>query len=420
MLNPAILEFLELRKSERLKKKITASMTDEEQAIETQLIQEAFQPAVWIADAAKRAGQLSLVSHPPKFSHPNAKINHILAQADFNADGYLRSGNLQSKEDVIGNAAALDVFKFLTLTLQNGKTLLQHLDENTEEVKHQFSFPNQNYEDLRAGFLSIKTDKDPSLRTHGSIKQVYFPIAENDYHLLSILTPSGLIFELKNRIRDMRFSEQTKAAKEAKKKNLEHETGFSDIYGLTTIGFGGTKPQNISVLNSQNGGTSYLLPCLPPTLAANHQRLPKTDFFINCINPWHLKESFEAFDRLIQADINNIDIRQGRDNVMGFIFERVIEKAWQIRQTEAGWSQKEGYQNLPLEQKIWLDNFYQAERETDDEWLPKIKEKISRWFLSVYLNRKIIQRPKPLGAEQIKPVKDILDQQVEDLMGGLL
>lgn len=411
MLDPNILDFINERKQDKLK-----GVKDE---IKKQKILAEHQPDAWITEASKKIAQLSLVTHAPKFSHPNAKTTNVRFQTNFKLDGYLKTGNTNYKNDVIGNSAVHHYFKFLKIRISDGKTVLQHLEDNTENIKRQFSFSNQNYEDIRTGFLSIKSDQDTSLRTHGSIKQVYFHIAKGEYHLLSILTPSGVMFELKNRIREMRFSEPVKEIKEAKKKNLAHEKSFSDIYGLTTIGFGGTKSQNISVLNSQNGGTSYLLPCLPPVLESRHLRLPKNDFFANCINPWQLKESFETFDRLLQTDQNNIDIRTGRDNVMGFIFERVIEKSWQVRQTEVGWSQKEGYQNLPLEQKIWLDNFYHDIREQDEDWLEKIKVTLSRWFLSVYVKSKILQRPKPLGAEQIADVKDILEQQVENLMGGL-
>jgi CRISPR-associated protein Csy1 len=45
---------------------------------------------------------------------------------------------------------------------------------------------------------------------------------------------------------------------------------------LTAIGYGGTKPQNISVINNQNSGFSYLLPSMPPILTKR-----KTQFAIN-------------------------------------------------------------------------------------------------------------------------------------------
>lgn len=97
---------------------------------------------------------------------------------------------------------------------------------------------------------------DDSVVTSSKIKQVYFPVwlDDEDYHLLSILTPSGLLFEMRRRIDDIRFSEQTKTLRDLKRKGEYSEVGFKEIYGLTTIGFGGTKPQNISVLNNQNAG----------------------------------------------------------------------------------------------------------------------------------------------------------------------
>ena len=98
------------------------------------------------------------------------------------------------------------------------------------------------------------------------MKQVYFPVGEAQYHLLSILTPSGLITRLKQSVDAMRFSEETKQAKESRKKNEHHEVGYSDIFDLTVTGYGGTQPQNVSVLNSQNAGRAYLLPSCPPVL----------------------------------------------------------------------------------------------------------------------------------------------------------
>ncbi|TOM55970.1 type I-F CRISPR-associated protein Csy1, partial [Vibrio parahaemolyticus] len=72
-----------------------------------------------------------------------------------------------------------------------------------------------------------------------------------------------------------------------------------EIYGLTTIGYGGTKPQNISVLNNQNAGKAHLLPSLPPQIAQRKRRLPTYDFFTNTVNPWQVKETLEAFHGLI-------------------------------------------------------------------------------------------------------------------------
>ncbi len=246
MLDPAIHAFLEERKENWLKKKITSKTTADEEAALKLEANELFSLATWLPDAAKRAKQLSLVSHPAKFSHPSAKTTPIIATADKKTDGLIRTGNVTESLDVFGNAAAMDVYKFLSLVLTDERTVLTHLEQKTDEIQQQFSLPTATYTELADGLLAIKADNSNQTKTSDIVKQVYFPVSDNEYHLLSILTPSSLMFSLKQRINKFRFSEDAKNAREAKKNNVFHETGFAEIYNLSVIGFGGTKPQNAS------------------------------------------------------------------------------------------------------------------------------------------------------------------------------
>ena len=87
----------------------------------------------WLSDAAGRAEQLSLTTHPFAFTHPCARRNRygkagaILAEVKKKNDGFLRSGNVVVPQDAEGNAAALEIYTFLMLKMQDGKTLLTHL-----------------------------------------------------------------------------------------------------------------------------------------------------------------------------------------------------------------------------------------------------------------------------------------------------
>ena len=119
MLDNAIHAFLLERKAAKLKS-LGNKLPDSQ-------LEESFLPENWIPEAAKRAGQLSLVSHPSKFTHPSAKTSSIVFKSEFSGDGFSRSGNVDAELDVFGNAAALDVYKFLSLTLMDGKTVLEHL-----------------------------------------------------------------------------------------------------------------------------------------------------------------------------------------------------------------------------------------------------------------------------------------------------
>lgn len=402
MLDEAIVTFLSERKATKLK-----GVSDFEQI---QKIEETFHLENWLSDAAKRAGQLSLVSHPSKFTHPSAKTSSIIFESNSVANGFLCSTNVQNELDVFGNAAALDVYKFLSLVLSDGKTVLTHLEENTDLIQQQLKLASTPFDELRDNFLAIKQDKSSKIRTSGQVKQVYFPV-ESDYHLLSVLTPSGLMFALKDKIQNIRFSEETKLAREAERNNAFHENGFDELYDLTVIGFGGTKPQNISVLNNKYGGTAYLLPSIPPSFKIRNFQIPTSDFFKNSIYPSLYKDSFEAFHRLMIAKHNNINIREGRDNIIEFVIDGIIERSWQLRQLDAGWSEKT---NMPMYQKIWLDNAFLEERENSDDWLNHVIKELAHWFFDAY--KKVIKDAELLGDEDLRHIRTVVKENQDGLL----
>lgn len=156
MRNKNITDFFTERKSAWLKKKISPALNESEKANLTQEAEEKFSLNFWVPDAVKRASQLSMASHPGKFSHPDAKTSSIIAKCQKANDGYLRSGNVEYDLDVFGNAAAMDVYKFLTLKMDDGKSILEHLEEDSTEVRSLFSIQTATYEDLKNGLLSVK------------------------------------------------------------------------------------------------------------------------------------------------------------------------------------------------------------------------------------------------------------------------
>lgn len=226
-MNQNIPDFFAERKAAWLKARQKPSLTDEDQARLQQEANEKFAPANWLPDAARRATQLTMVSHPGKFSHPSAKTSSVIAQSSSSQDGFLRTGNVDSDHDVFGNAAALDVHKFLSLTLADGQTVLAHLEQDSDLIKAQFKIPNASFAELQTGLLAIKQTSNKA-KTSEKIKQIYFPV-EDGYHLLSILTPSGLMFKLKERINIIRFSEAAKQARESRRNQQHNEQGFDEL-----------------------------------------------------------------------------------------------------------------------------------------------------------------------------------------------
>ena len=270
MLDPAISSFFAERKEAWMKKKIKASMEEEEvKALQIEC-NEFFSLDTWLPSAAKRSGQISMSTHPCTFSHPSARknkngyVSSVIANVDPANDGFLKTGNVMVETDALGNAAALDVYKFLTLIMADDVLLLEHIQQDSELANNLLTINSTTYQELKDNFLAMVKSSGENI-TSSKIKQVYFPV-DDDYHQLSILTNSGLIYQLRQRIDHARFSDEVKTLREIKRKNEFSVQGYSELYNLTTIGYGGTKPQNISVLNNKNGGKVHLLISTPPAL----------------------------------------------------------------------------------------------------------------------------------------------------------
>ena len=383
MLDPVIQTFLKERKESRIKGKIKSCKTDEEKQELERNANEEFLLANWLPSAAKRSKQLAISSHPAKFTHSSAKASAVIAQSVQKNDGFLRTANSVGEYDASGNAAAMDVYKFLHLQLEDGRTILAHLELETDVIQKQLSIPSSTFNEIQQGLLAIKSTHLSNQITDERVKQVYFPVAD-DYHLLSLLTASGLIFKLKEKINDFRFSEKTKLARTAKKNQQYHEKGFIELYNLTMIGYGGTKPQTVSVLNNNNGGTAYLLESLPPILKKRSVNPPKINFFSNSLRLKDFQEDFDELHKQLSSDRNNIHVKKQLEWLIKNIIYQVADKLWQIRYLDAGWSTSDNYQNLPQPQKIWLDQQYKETRQQQADWQDNIKTALARWLTNSY------------------------------------
>src|SRR5213593_1346909 len=86
--------------------------------MQRQVLVESFMPEQWIADAARRARQIQLVTHALKFMHPDAKGTSVFCSGNNTAKGHLVGTHvlgLALTPDGVCSAGALDVFKFLQI-----------------------------------------------------------------------------------------------------------------------------------------------------------------------------------------------------------------------------------------------------------------------------------------------------------------
>ena len=405
MVDPAIELFFQKRRDDWLKKNMKQSMTEEEiQSCKEECLNK-FSLENWLPGAAQRAKQMSLSSHPCTFSHPSARKNKngyvspVVAGAKHLPDGYLRTGNVNVEYDALGNAAAIDIYKFLTLSMKDGRTLLSHIETNSNAANELLNINSETYETLKEGFMAMKCRDEAKVTTSSKVKQVYFPTGDG-YHLLSVLSNSGLIFNLRERLNYLRFSDEQKNKREKKFKGEFLEHSFSEIFELTTIGYGGTKPQNISVLNNQYGGKANLFLSVPPLLNKRSVHFPRKNFFTNSIRYHDIREPLKKLHGIFKTGLNSgiprRNIESGREHHIEEILDIIIERAAVLRSVSEDQYREES-SALPEYQKIWICRGLEHARKEQNQWLDTLCEELAKWIATAYASKKVIKKPVMLG-----------------------
>ncbi len=339
-------------------------------------LREKYEVENWLLDAAKRADQIQLVSHTSKHMNSGAKgasgIFCNLGSKSISPD-LVNSCSLRSKNilgDVIGNAAALDVNKFLQVEC-NGSTLLSRLLNDDENFKKALSSDSTLAQHIFDNLKVFISDRKPV--AHSLTKQIYFPVKDN-YHLILPLYPSVLVGSVHNQIKSDFFGDEAKEAKEARKKNVYHSSVIHSYPNLAVQSFGGSKPQNISQLNSERGGKSYLLPSLPPSWQSPKIKAPHKSIFTSSLyyrkNIRYWVDALGTY--LKKTTVDNMNTRHGRDKILDAIVDDILNYAMELRSLPSGWSDSPECK-LPNHEKIWLDpGGEKTESLQDDKWLETV------------------------------------------------
>lgn len=352
----AITEFLQ----GRLQPKLDKLKPDEDETRQKLLAEHQFD--TWIADAARRVGQIQQVTHAIKFTHPSADGASLSSRGNSSAGdrevGTHVLGDSMAA-DVVGNAAALNVYKFLRLTV-DGRSLLERAIARDPAFAEALSADPAAAAAFLEAFAGLPEPKG-SPASHKLAKQLYWPVQEGTYHLLAPLFSSSLAHAVYKRINDDRFSDEAKAARDARR-NKEPFSGASrDYRNLVIQSFGGSKPQNISQLNSERRGENYLLASLPPTWESPALRAPlKIDtvfsrYFEQRREVRRLTEALRDFLKRVAKADSNLRIRQTRAELVADLCGEVLYFAAELqRYLEPGWSAGPDCR-LNLAERCWLD-----------------------------------------------------------------
>ncbi|PVZ89028.1 type I-F CRISPR-associated protein Csy1 [Serratia sp. S1B] len=348
--------------------------------------------ADWLDDASKRAKQITLVTHAPKFTHGDARGVGARVEANGEGNMYLSTANLaESAIDVIGNAAALDVANLLLLEA-GGHRLVDRIKEGDPSALSPFTKSKEQLGEWCGG-LSLALECGVAT-SHTLAKQTYFPLPEGAYHLLSPLFASSLCHALHQRIDHARFSDQAKEAREARRKELFSESPIVDFPHLAEQHFGGTKPQNVSLLNSKRYGRTYLLNCQPPSwqsrLAAPESEAHFWQQYSYQVRA--ITRELTGFLKLVEDKDNNHTIKQRRAELVNELVDMLHNYAAQLRTLPAGWSQK---MTEPMQQAFcyWLDR---GITQKPADWEKRVGLEFGRW-----LNRQLQKQLGHIGDAEL-------------------
>jgi len=391
-----------------------------------QELNEQFRFENWVADAARRVAQIQLVTHSLKATHPDAKGSSLYSPpGNLNAGGLVGTSSLGESfnADVVGNAAALDVYKFLRLTFA-GKSLLDRVLERDDSLIGALSNDRALAQEWVEAFAGI-TSPGSSESSHTKSKQVYFlvgedPGADDGYHLLSPLYATSLAHEVFLRINRDRFGETQKEARQARRDKKPFDHGFYEYPELAVQKLGGTKPQNISQLNSERGGNNYLLASLPPQWQSRDVKPPHNKDSVLPLFGYRLetKRLLRQLVEFLGSDpARNLQTRNTRDELIDDLCGELLQFAAELRTLPAGWSAS-GECRLPEAEQLWLDP---GRAEQDElfrqqwekgEWPGAIRHRFANW-----LNH-ALARNLPVGDSEHKQWSDQLKRD-GDWMKGL-
>lgn len=383
---------------ERLQTKLDKLKPDDPQRDE---VIASFVRDVWLEDAARRVQQIQAVTHSLKPIHPDARGTNLYvepAQLPVLAELGSHALGADFAGDVVGNAAALDVYKFLKLQVAGQSLLAALLAEDAAALQALHDDPAQA-KALRDAFVSLTAARTGGPSSHGRAKQLYWLMGSDaaddaQYELLAPLYATSLAHAVYGEIQEHRFGEANKAARIARRERKPHEGVFHDYPGLAAQKMGGTKPQNISQLNSERGGVNYLLASLPPAWTPSAVRLPVhavSVFDRLFIARPEVRRTLRALRKFLASEPEpNLATRQRREAFTDALLDELVAFAGELQQlVQAGWSKDdERFKDLDYMEQLWLDPLRAELKEEVQfahdwmymDWPAEIGKSFARWL----------------------------------------
>ena len=372
-----------------------------------------FQLTSLISSGAGCVGQIQLATHIVKGIHPDPTVKEA---SNLNVDPMkmpclpLVGSHVLAHScdvDATGNGAfnkkILEVF-LLLMTEFEGVNILALLKRGDPAAVAALSNTPAQATRWADALVDIDAPRCARTASHTNAKQVYWPVGndphdDGGYHLLAPLYPTSLIHRFYQELQQDRFSDATKAARLARKSGEFSEHVLHDYPNMAVQKLGGTKPQNISQLNSERRGENHLLASLPPRWKSIHLKpLLNTDSMFHGFGRRpDVKQGVKALLAFLMTDPpSNKATRDRVDALVDELVGELLVFGAELRALPPGWSQSTDCR-LNAAERYWLDpEGVENAVEQSGQALPAGRsEQISQAF-GRWLNRQL-RDPLPMG-----------------------
>ncbi len=361
-----------------------------------------------ILEKGSKANSVAIATHIGKGVHPDLHIKHTTnlavcfdALAKLEEVGSHVLNSQASLADTTGNgainAAAYELYLLLDCKVE-GATLGALLQSEDPDAVRALNHDPAEAEKLAEDIVFLMESKCAKPATHALGKQIYWlsgtnPASDSDYCLLAPLYPASLVHQAYLQIHPTRYGLKNLAARKARRDGKAHECAYEEYRDWALQKMGGTKPQNISHLNSERRGDNYLLSSLPPPAwKVNLRYLPahSSSAFERAFGArTAVRGTVKAFLAFLLTEPEaNRHTRQKVDDFVDCLVDEVVIYAGELQSQPAGWSLDERYDDLALPEKLWLDperadmpqEIEFAQHWHRKEWPAQVGKRFAHWL----------------------------------------
>jgi CRISPR-associated protein Csy1 len=297
----------------------------------------------------------------------------------------------------VGNAAALDVYKFLKLEYQ-GQTLLQMLQADDADLLQALHHDSSVASQWRAAFCSI-TEAAGGPASHVLAKQIYWPVSPDDYpadanddshyHLLSILNSA------QSAIGCMAAFRNTALATPPRRHDRQSATATTIRTATTTTRNWQKRKKAVptrKTSRSSIANAGQQLPAGQPAATVGQQSARLTIWTTPSAALASARPCAACYANLANSSASSSQSTTPFTSGSGGASGRAVWRAaaiWRCLQQQPapGWTDHPDCQ-LPLAQQCWLDP-YRAGQDADfnlqfqwQDWPQQLAEDFARWLNS--------------------------------------